>query len=146
MQLARWVWLAGTVGLLLITGVAFADGSRVALGGYCPVAYVEMKQAVYGDAKQSATVDGVTYHFVDEKAKAMFEKNPARYTKAVRFDAWCATAMAMGKWIPSDPSQVVVRGAAVYLFSGTEAKSMFEKDPDATVEQAEANWKKMKKN
>lgn len=132
-------------GLLAVAGGALADGSRVALGGYCPVAYVEMKQAVYGDAKFSVTHDGVTYHVVDEKAKEMFEKQPAKYSKAVRYDAWCATAMAMGKWMASDPGQVVVRDGALYLFSSADAKTMFEKDVAGTIKKADENWKKLSK-
>lgn len=129
---------------LTLASVAGADGSRVALGGYCPVAYFEMKQAVYGDAKFSSTHDGRAYHLVDAKAKEMFDASPAKYAGGIRYDAWCATALAMGKKSASDPAQFVVRDGAVYPFTNAEARAMFEKDPKGTIQKAEANWRKMK--
>ena len=129
---------------LTLAPVAGADGSRIALGGYCPVAYFEMKQAVYGDAKFSSVYEGRTYHLVDAKAKEMFDSSPVKYAGGVRYDAWCATALAMGKKPASDPTQFVVRDGAVYLFSTAEAKGMFEKDSKGTIQKADAAWKKMK--
>lgn len=129
--------------LTIAPRLASADGSRVALGGFCPVAYIEMGQAVYGDAKFSVNHDGRTYHVVDEKAQKMFEASPAKYAGAVRYDAWCATALAMGKKSATDPEQFVVRNGVIYLFTNAEAKAMFEKDPAGTIKKADATWKKL---
>lgn len=123
--------------------VAPADGSRVALGGFCPVAYVEVGKPIYGEAKYSATYEGHTYHFVDAEALALFKANPTKYADAIRYDAWCPTALAVGQWSPSDPEQYVIRDGKVYLFTNAEAKAMFEKDPAGTIAKADANWKVM---
>lgn len=108
---------------------ASADGMKVGLGGYCPVAYVEMSKTVYGTPEFKSEVDGTTYHFVNADAKKMFDANPKKYTAAVQFEAWCATGLAaLGKKIPSDPNVFVVQKGKVFFFSNEETKQMFLKD------------------
>lgn len=118
---------------------AKADGGDVALDGYCPVAYVVMGKAVKGDSRFASEHEGKTYHFANGKAKKMFDKSPGQYP--VAYDGWCATAMAMGKKIESDPSIFVVRDGTTYLFSSAKAKKMFDADPAEVVAKANEHWR-----
>jgi YHS domain-containing protein len=109
-----------------------------ALGGHCPVAYVEMKQAVKGDPKHSLDYAGHHYVFVNADAKKMFKANPAKYH--VAYDGYCATAMSMGKTLASDPTLFTLEQGVTYLFSSTEAKEMFDAAPAGFIEKADTQW------
>ncbi len=124
----------------LVTGagaLTFAADKLVA-GGYCPVAYAKMGQAVKGDPKIKSTVQGREYHFANAGAKKMFDANPAMFP--VAFDGYCATGVAMGKKLESNPEIFVVRDGTTYLFSNAEAKAAFEKDPAMTIAKANEKW------
>ena len=116
-------------------------GDDVALDGYCPVAYAAMGKAVKGKAKFAVEHDGETYYMANGKAKTMFEQSPDKY--AVAYDGWCATGVAHGMQVASDPGVVLVRDGKTYLFSNDEARAMFEKDAAKTVMMADENWPKV---
>jgi YHS domain-containing protein len=142
-----------TLALGLASGVALVAQSvapqsrapesetEVALDGYCPVAYVEMKQAVKGDPAHSTVRDGKTYHFANADAKKMFEKSPARYE--VAYDGLCATAVAQNMKMESDPKLFTVHDGRTYLFSTADAKAMFDANKAGTIARADANWPKL---
>jgi YHS domain-containing protein len=68
----------------------------------------------------------------------MFEAAPDSY--AVAYDGWCATAVANGMKVESDPTIFVVREGTTYLFSTDKAKAMFTADAAALVAKADKNW------
>jgi len=94
-----------------------------ALDGYCPVAYVEMKQAVKGDPKHKSEHAGHTFHFANAQAKQMFDQAPAKYLPA--YDGLCATGVSMGMKLESDPKLFTLHNGRTYLFSDANAKAMF---------------------
>lgn len=118
-------------------GVAAAD-KEAAIGGYCPVAYVKMGKAVKGDARWSSEQDGQKFLFSAPQAKEMFDKSPDQYR--VAYKGYCATGVAMGKKIASNPESFSVHKGVTYLFSTAEAKGMFDKDPVGTVAKADKAW------
>ncbi|MBA3888074.1 MAG: twin-arginine translocation pathway signal protein [Acidobacteria bacterium] len=115
----------------------------VELGGYCPVAYVAMNQAVKGSPEHKSVHQGKTYHLTNADAKKMFDAAPARYLPA--YDGLCATGVAMGMKLESDPALFAVHNGRAYLFSDAEAKAMFEKDTRGIIAKADANWPKVQK-
>lgn len=120
-----------------VTG-ARADAVKPALGGYCPVAYVVMNKAVKGKPDIAIDYAGKHYQFVNAKAKSMFAADPGKYL--VAYDSYCATAMAMGKKVASDPKLFSRVDGTTYLFSTAKAKKMFDGDPAATIKKADKNW------
>lgn len=110
---------------------------EVALHQYCPVAYAAMNKAVKGDAKYSSVFKGETYYFVNGEAKKMFDADPAKYLP--KYDGYCATALAMGKKIESDPQIFTVYKGTTYLFSNKMAKETFDKDTEMTIKKADKN-------
>jgi YHS domain-containing protein len=136
-RLFSWVMAAG----LALASVA-AVAAEPAIGGYCPVAYVKMGKAVKGDPKWSAERDGQTFLFSAPEAKAMFEKDAKAF--GVAYHGWCATGVAMGKKIASNPEIFSVKDGVTYLFSSAEAKAMFDKDPAMTVSKADGAWKSLR--
>ena len=126
----------GVAALTMAAGVMAAD--EPAIGGYCPVAYVKMGKAVKGDAQWSSERDGQTFLFSAPQAEELFEKSPDQF--GVAYHGYCATAVAMGKKIPSDPEVFTVRDGVTYLFSSAKAKAMFDQDSGAAIAKADQAW------
>lgn len=125
--------------VLAVAGAGMAgDSHEAALGGYCPVAYVAMNKAIKGAPAISVEHEGHHILLANEKAKAMFEADPEKYR--VAYDGWCATAMAMGKELASDPTVFTRVDGVTYLFSSEDAKKMFETDSHGTIDKAAAQW------
>lgn len=110
---------------------------EVALHQYCPVAYSVMNKAVKGNVKFSSIYKGKTYYFAASDAKKMFDAEPTKYLP--KYDGYCATALAMGKKVESDPEIFSVYKGSTYLFSNKMAKEGFDKDPDMTIKDADKN-------
>ncbi len=126
----------------LIGSLALADGFKVGLGGHCPVGYAMGKQ-VFGDPKYASEYQGVTYYNSSAEAKAMFDKEPAKYVEAVKYKGYCATGLAMGKKLESDPGIFTKVDGKIYFFSSKEAKGMFDKEPQKYIGMADKEWAKL---
>jgi YHS domain-containing protein len=116
---------------------------QIALDGYCPVAYLAMEKSVEGDSKYSSTYDGKTYYLANADAKKMFDAEPEKYLP--KYDGYCATAVAMGKKMESDPKLFSVYIGSTYLFSNKMAKESFDKDPKMTIKNADKNFAALSK-
>lgn len=114
------------------------EGTQPALHGYCPVAYSAMGKAVPGKPEFETQYAGQTYRFASAEARGMFAQAPEKYLPA--YDGACATAMAEGKKLASDPKLFTVKDGRTYLFSSAKAKAMFDKDPAAVIARADAQW------
>ncbi len=110
---------------------------EVALHQYCPVAYVAMNKAVKGNEKYSSVYKGETYYFANGKAKKMFDDEPDKYLP--KYEGYCATGLAMGKKVESDPQIFSEYEGKTYLFSNKMAKEAFDKDPEMTIKKADEN-------
>lgn len=117
--------------------------SAPAIGGYCPVAYVAAGKALKGDAKFVSKHMNHTYWFVSADAKKLFDESPAKYT--IAYDGYCATAVAEGMKVTSDPTQFTVRDGVSYLFYNADAKKLFDDEPVKFKSEADANWPKVSK-
>lgn len=131
------VALAAALGAVSVA----AGEKQLVAGGYCPVAYAKMHKAVKGDPQIRSEKDGHVYHFANAQAKQMFDAEPAKYQ--IAYDGWCATGVAMGKKIASNPEIFAERDGVTYLFSSEQAKAMFDKDPAMTVAKANEGWSKI---
>jgi YHS domain-containing protein len=132
----------GLVTALGAVSLLVAGEKELIAGGYCPVAYVKMHKAVKGDAAFRSEKDGRTYQFANAQAKQMFDAEPAKYR--IAYDGWCATGVAMGKKIASNPELFTEREGVTYLFSSEQAKAMFDKDPAMTIAKADEGWSKIR--
>jgi YHS domain-containing protein len=122
--------------------VAMADKKwaeiNPAYGGYCPVAYVAMNKAIPGSPDITTFRDGELILLANDQAYKMFKAEPAKYS--VAYNGYCATAMAMGKKYPSDPTIFTVKDGVTYLFSSAEAKEMFDGDTAMITGKADEQW------
>lgn len=117
--------------------------SAPSIGGYCPVAYVAAGKALKGDPKYTSKHMNHTYWFVSADAKKLFDADPGKYT--IAYDGYCATAVAEGMKVTSDPTQFTVRDGVSYLFYNADAKKLFDDAPVKFKSEADANWPKVSK-
>jgi len=147
MRLKHVLFSVLAVTLLAVTSITSVGASQAtkepAIGGYCPVAYIMAGKPVKGDPNFTSTVDGQTYQLTNAMAKQMFDKEPAKFTPS--YQGYCATAVAQGMKLVSNPELFVVEGGKTYLFSTAQAKQMFEMDKKGTIAKADANWPKVSK-
>ncbi len=98
--------------------------------------------------KNPPPISGITricassHSFANAQAKQMFDNAPAKYVPA--YGGICATGVAMGMKLKSDPKLFIVHNGKAYLFSDAKAKAMFEKDTASIIAKADANWPKVK--
>ena len=129
---------------LMLSATVQADGSKVALGGYDAVAYATTQKALYGDPKYASEFEEKIYYFNNNNAKKAFDKEPAKLTSSIKYDAYCATGVALGKKLVTFPNLFSIVDGKVYLFSAQGAKDMFAKDLKGMIAKAEANWDGLK--
>ena len=135
----RTLILSLVISTMFLAPSAIAD-EKPDLKGFCPVAFIEMGEAMEGDPDLSSTYKGNEYYFASEGAKELFDKNPAKYVQHIAYDGWCATAMAMSIKKQPDPTLYTIKDGNVYLFSSKEAKAQFDKMPSKTIKKADAHW------
>lgn len=127
---------------LVVAAQTHAAPKDPAIGGYCPVAYVKAHKAIKGVEPYSSERDALRFLFSSGEAKKMYDAEPDKYR--VAYAGWCATGVAMGKKIPSNPELFTVHDGVIYLFSSAEAKAAFDKQPVMTVAKADAAWARLK--
>lgn len=132
-------------GTLLLDGqtkpTVSVDANGVGLHGYDPVAYFTEGKAVKGDPKFSASYDGASYEFKSMENKAVFEKEPAKYTP--QYGGYCAMAMTMGKLEDADPNFFLVHDGKLLVQRNEKAHMMFMKDPAGNHQKADQQWAKL---
>jgi len=134
--------LVAAFGVVPLLAAPAAGDKQPIAGGYCAVAYAKMGKAVKGNPSFSSEQDGRLYYSSSAEAKKMFDAEPAKYR--IAYDGWCATGVAMGKKIASNPELFTAHKGTTYLFSNADAKAMFDKDPDMTIAKASESWPKIK--
>jgi len=99
------------------------DAPRIALKGLDPIEFIAGK-AVQGNKKISSDYRKFKYTFANEKNKALFGKDPARY--AIQGDGSCPVAPKF----QVDPDLVMVYKGKIYGFATVACMGMFGKDPE----------------
>ena len=90
------------------------DNEGVAISGYDPVSYHQKTGAQKGRKNLLLTHNGSIYYFVSSDNRALFMKDPERYTPA--FGGWCAWAMLDGEMVEIDPHTYKLVNNKIYLF------------------------------
>lgn len=143
----RLAALAAITSLVLTGSVAWAQsGTRqtapntqpsagqaeypVAIGGYCPVCVVNMKQWVPGRPEFSVVYDGHVYRFPGQEQMQMFLDNPAKYTPALH--GGCIVCLKnMNQHVAGDLNFGQLYQGRIYFFPSDEQRQMFRADPTA---------------
>ena len=130
--------------LVLIPSLATAatmPQSMVAVQGYDVVTYQTDGKPQQGNGNHLTTHHGVTYIFVNEANKKMFESNPNKYLPA--YGGYCAYGVAVGKKFVGDPEIWEVVDGQLYLNLDNKIKGIWVKDISGHIKTADKNWKKI---
>ena len=112
--------------------------SRVAVGGYDPVAYFTDGRAVRGSADHRITHQGYEYRFASAEHLAAFRANPSRYLP--QYGGYCAWAVSQGYTAPGNPNNWRVVDGKLYLNYNDEIQTRWERDISGFIRSANTNW------
>lgn len=112
--------------------------SRVAVGGYDPVAYFTDGRAVRGMEQYRITHQGYEYRFASAAHLAAFRADPARYLP--QYGGYCAWAVSQGYTAPGNPNTWRVVDGRLYLNYNTEIQQRWEQDIPGHIRDANTNW------
>ncbi|HYD86630.1 MAG TPA: YHS domain-containing (seleno)protein [Vitreimonas sp.] len=112
--------------------------SRVAVGGYDPVAYFTDGRPVRGSAEHRVTHQGYEYRFASAANAAAFRAAPARYLP--QYGGYCAWAVANGYTAAGNPQNWRIVDGKLYLNYNDEIQSRWERGIPGFIRSANANW------
>lgn len=134
--------------LLILLGFSIAASSEnfqlnsPAVHGYDVVSYQTSKRPVRGNGYFVVEHKGATYLFSSEENKAIFEKNPDKYTPA--YGGYCAYGVAVGKKFDGDPEVWRVVDGRLYLNLDANIQDEWLKNVKGNINKAENNWNSIK--
>lgn len=114
------------------------DKHGIAVSGYDVVAYFTENAARKGSKDISFKHEGATYLFATEANRKLFTENPEKYLP--RFGGWCAYGMSEGYKASIDPKAFTVYNGVLYLNYSLGVREEWQKNKDARIKKAEANW------
>jgi YHS domain-containing protein len=121
--------------------VAAADGKRVGLSGYDPVAYFTDGHPEKGSAEFTAAFDGTTYWFKNAEHKALFVADPDHY--APRFNGYCTVMVSRGIKYEANPELWKIADGKLWVFGGPKATTLFDEKKEEVIAKATENWPKV---
>jgi YHS domain-containing protein len=108
------------------------------ISGYDPVSYFTEGTPQRGSGYHVADYKDVTYAFVSEEHKDLFEANPEKYTPA--YGGWCAYGVAVGKKFVADPEVWKIVDGTLYLNLDRGIQSKWKKDIPGYIKTGNQNW------
>ncbi len=136
---------AMTLFVALVTTPAFGQDythSTPGIGGYDPVAYFTDGKPQRGSGYHVTDYDGVTYAFVSEEHKEMFEANPEKYAPV--YGGWCAYGVAVERKFVADPEVWKIVNGKLYLNLDRNIQAKWNEDIPGHIKTANANWGEIK--
>lgn len=112
--------------------------SRVAVGGYDPVAYFTDHHPVRGNARFAATYQGYEYRFASAAHLATFRADPAHYLP--QYGGYCAWAVAQNRTAPGDPTYWRIVDGKLYLNYNADIQHRWETNIPGFIRSANTNW------
>lgn len=112
-----------------------------AIKGYDTVAYFTQEKPVEGKEGITAEYQGVTWRFVSEENKALFEKNPEKY--APQYGGYCAYAMSRGDFAKIEPEAWIIINGKLYLNYNSKIQKEWDEDRLGYIQSANAAWEKV---
>ena len=119
-----------------------AANAPLGLHGVDPVAFINTGNRIEGAAKFSAVHDDVAYYFSSQENLDKFKASPAHYLP--QNGGFCTFGVSVGKKFDGNPRWADVRNGKLYVFLSEAIFNAYQKDPEATIRKAEANWRKIR--
>ena len=115
----------------------------LALRGYDPVAYFELKTPTRGLPQHSHTHKGSKFLFSTAKNQAAFAADPEKY--APQFGGFCALGTANGYKVKTEPDAFNVVDGKLYLNYNRKVLHLWNQDQAGYIEKANRNWPEVSK-
>jgi YHS domain-containing protein len=112
--------------------------SRLAVGGYDPVAYFTDGRPVRGATQHRFTHQGYEYRFASAEHLATFRANPSRYLP--QYGGYCAWAVANGYTAAGNPQNWRIVDGKLYLNYNDEIQTRWERDIPGFIRSGNVNW------
>lgn len=119
-----------------------ANGPRLILKGYDPVAYFTEGRPVQGNAKFQHDWDGGRYHFSSSANRDKFVTDPDRY--APQFGGYCTGSMSRNVRAEGGPEGWIISDGKLYVFGEAKWRDVALKDPQylaVRIPKATEHWK-----
>jgi YHS domain-containing protein len=123
-------------------GDATLTATRIAIGGYDPVAYFTDGHPVKGSPTFSFPFDDAVYYFASTEHQKMFAADPDRY--APQYSGYCAVGVSKGKKAEANPESWAISNGRLYVFHSQKANDAFAEDSAGTIVKANTNWPVLK--
>ena len=111
---------------------------NIILDGHDITAFFTDSKLVKGNSAYASQIDGITYHFVSEAAKQMFDANPTKYQP--QFGGFCAVAASFNKVEPAQLDLFDIYEGKIYFARNAKAQKMWEEDKAGIKARAEGLW------
>ncbi len=112
--------------------------SKVAVGGFDPVAYFTDNKPVKGDGRFAMTYNGAQWHFTSAANRDRFVADPGRY--APQYGGYCAWAVSEGGTASADPMLWKIVDGKLYLNYDAGVQKKWESDIPGHIAKADRNW------
>ena len=114
------------------------EDGPVAIQGYDPVAYIEQKEAVQGNAQFSSVFGGMIYRFASPANQATFQESPAKYMPS--YGGYCGYGVSLNVLKDITPTCFDVVDGRLVLVHNQKALELWKHSPSRTLHRADANW------
>ena len=108
------------------------------LQGHDPVAYFTLGKHTRGKPDIKATHEGATYRFISDEHKAMFVKEPAKFTP--QYGGFCSNGIVYGIAWGGDPDTWKIIDGKLYIFGGDASRKYFLMDEKTNLQLADQYW------
>jgi YHS domain-containing protein len=122
-----------------VNAVSDGDDKHLILFGHDVVSYFTQGKHQIGSPQFKSKVGEVTFRFASAEHKALFDKEPAKYTP--QFGGFCANGTIYGIPWGGDADTWEIIDGKLYIFGGKASKDAFMLDPKKNLELATQYWK-----
>jgi len=113
-----------------------------AIAGYDVVSYYTEGHAVKGKKEIAYRYADADWHFASEENLKAFKDNPEKYLP--QYGGYCAFGCSRGYKAPTEPDAFTVVNGKLYLNYNKDVRTEWNKDRDALIKKADANWATVK--
>jgi hypothetical protein len=142
----RRLFIGLTVSCVLVSAlpaVGIARADRLAIKGYDPVAYFTEGRPVKGRSEFEYVWEDTRWQFASAANRDSFRADPERY--APQYLGHCSLGIALGEKSETDPEAWEIVGGKLYLNFDQKAHGDWQKNKEANINQADANWRALRK-
>jgi YHS domain-containing protein len=122
-----------------VNAISDGEDKHLILFGHDVVSYFTAGKHQLGSAQFKSKVGEVTFRFASAENKALFDKEPAKYTP--QYGGYCANGIVYGIPWGGDADTWSIIDGKLYIFGGKGSKDAFFVDQKTNLAYAETLWK-----